>query len=80
MADIKTKPTKESVSAFLGAIPDERRRKDCRIVAAMMKRATGAPPKMWGARKLDDVDLGVLENLVTESVKHLKRGKSGEAR
>ncbi len=48
MAELKTKATKASVSAFINAIDDEQRRKDCKAVAAMMQKATGAKPKMWG--------------------------------
>jgi hypothetical protein len=48
MAELKTSKTRASVSAFLNAIPDEARRKDCKTVVALMKAATGAPPKMWG--------------------------------
>lgn len=49
MATLKTTPNRASVSAFLAAIPDEGRRRDCRKVMQMMKRVTGAQPKMWGA-------------------------------
>ena len=48
MAELKTKETNASVKDFLDAIPDERARKDCRAIAAMMKKATGAAPKLWG--------------------------------
>ena len=48
MADAKTKPTTASVKAFLDAIEDDQRRKDCRTLVAMMKRVTGCAPKMWG--------------------------------
>lgn len=48
MAEAKTQPTKASVAAFLAAIPDEQRRKDCRLVAKFMQEATGAKPVMWG--------------------------------
>ena len=48
MAEPKTRETKASVAAFLGKIADAERRKDCRTVAAMMRRATGHAPKMWG--------------------------------
>ena len=47
-AQLKTKPTKDSVAAFLGAIPDEGRRKDCDTVIKLMKQATKSPPTMWG--------------------------------
>jgi hypothetical protein len=48
MTELKTKATGASVSKFLNSIEDEQRRKDCKAVAAMMKKATGASPKMWG--------------------------------
>lgn len=48
MAELKTKPTKESVSKFLRAIQDEATRKDCQLLTKIMKEATGAQPKMWG--------------------------------
>jgi hypothetical protein len=48
MAELKTKPTAASVEAFLDAIADEGRRRDCRTILKIMKRATGSPPKMWG--------------------------------
>ena len=49
MSDLKTKPTAASVSAFINAIDDERKREDARAVAAMMAEITDAPPKMWGS-------------------------------
>ena len=48
MAELKTKPTGVSVKAYLDAIEDETRRKDCKTIAALMKRVTGCAPKMWG--------------------------------
>ena len=48
MAELKTKETTASVSQFLNAIPDEQRRKDCKAIAALMRKATGKSPKMWG--------------------------------
>ena len=48
MAEPKTQPTKASVAAFIAAIPDERRRKDCEAVAKLMQAATGAKPVLWG--------------------------------
>ena len=44
----KTVKTRQSVSAFFAAVPDAGRRRDCRTLAAMMRQAIGAPPKMWG--------------------------------
>ena len=48
MSELKTKPTKASVSEFLRGIDDPRRRADAKTVAAMMRRATGKRAKMWG--------------------------------
>jgi hypothetical protein len=48
MAELKTKPSNASVAAFLNAIPDETKRKDCRALVKMMQDATGAKPRMWG--------------------------------
>jgi hypothetical protein len=49
MAEPKTKATKASVAAFLAAIPDEQRRRDCKAVAKLMREATGEKPVLWGA-------------------------------
>ena len=48
MAELKTKPTGKSVKAFLDGISDKSRRTDCYTVVDMMKRVTGAEPRMWG--------------------------------
>jgi len=48
MAEMKTKPTNESVKDFLNRIPDAERREDCLAVAKMMEDITGEKPKMWG--------------------------------
>ncbi len=48
-ATLKTAATKASVSAFLDGIEDEERRKDCKALAKLLRRVTGATPKMWGA-------------------------------
>ena len=48
MAELKTKRTEASVDAYVDAIPDEVRRKDCRDVIDIMRKATKAEPKMWG--------------------------------
>lgn len=49
MAELKTKPTKASVKAFIDSIEDGQKRADARKVASMMRRATGARAKLWGA-------------------------------
>ena len=46
--EAKTKPTKQSVTAFLSTVKDDARRRDCKTVLAIMKSLTKAPPKMWG--------------------------------
>ena len=46
MYEAKTKPTESSVSAYLDAIEDEGRRKDCKELAKLMTRVTGCEPKM----------------------------------
>ncbi len=48
MAELKTKQTNQSVTKFLNAIDDKKRRQDCRVVLKIMKQATKAPPRMWG--------------------------------
>jgi Domain of unknown function (DU1801) len=48
MAEAKTKPTTASVKAYLDAIENDERRKDCKTLVTMMKRVTGCAPKMWG--------------------------------
>lgn len=48
MAELKTKPTNESVKEFLNKVPDEGRREDCFAVAKIMEEITGEKPKMWG--------------------------------
>jgi hypothetical protein len=48
MAENKTRPTSGNVRAFLDGIENDRRRRDAKTVAKIMKRVTGQPPKMWG--------------------------------
>ena len=49
MAENKTQPTKQSVTAFVSEIEDKQRRSDVKKVAAMMRKATGSRAVMWGA-------------------------------
>ena len=49
LAELKTKETGASVSAYLNAITDKQKRADCRTVAKMMRDATGSRAKMWGS-------------------------------
>lgn len=48
MAELKTKPTKASVSGFLNKVSDKSRRDDCLKVLEIMKDVTGEEPEMWG--------------------------------
>ena len=48
-AELKTKKNEASVEDFLNEIADENARADCKKVAEMMEKATGAKPRMWGA-------------------------------
>jgi hypothetical protein len=48
VAEQKTKPTAESVTAFLNQL-EEKRRADCFALVEIMREAAGAEPKMWGA-------------------------------
>lgn len=47
MAAQKTKPSEASVDAFLDAIEDETRRRDCKTIAGLMAKATKKQPKRW---------------------------------
>ncbi|MFQ5546765.1 MAG: DUF1801 domain-containing protein [Woeseia sp.] len=49
MAELKTKRTDQSVSEFLNTIDDRKRRAECRVVAKMMREATGKRARMWGS-------------------------------
>ncbi|HEY4425283.1 MAG TPA: DUF1801 domain-containing protein [Pyrinomonadaceae bacterium] len=48
MAELKTKPTNQSVKEFLNQISEPERRADCFEVAKIMEEITGEKPKMWG--------------------------------
>ncbi len=48
MSSMKTRPTNASVQDFLASIPDDVRREECLRVVEIMRRATGAEPKLWG--------------------------------
>jgi hypothetical protein len=45
----KTQRTTASVAGFLAAIPDPQRQQDAKALAALMRKATGERPAMWGA-------------------------------
>src|ERR1022692_3500256 len=47
-AENKTKPTQQSVAAFIDGIADQTRRADAKAIVKLMRSATGETPKMWG--------------------------------
>lgn len=47
-AQNKTQPAKTSVAAFLNAIPDDDRRRDCKAIAKLLKTVSGKRPALWG--------------------------------
>lgn len=49
MAELKTHSTKESVDAFIDAIPDDARRGDIKTLLDIMKKATGQEPVLWNS-------------------------------
>ncbi|GAB4515728.1 MAG: hypothetical protein OHK0046_19600 [Anaerolineae bacterium] len=48
MAENKTKPTDESVQAFLEAVENEKKREDCFTLLELMREVTGEEPTLWG--------------------------------
>ena len=47
LAEIKTKPTTNSVVDFINNIQDEQKRKDSSVLLEMMKKASGEEPVLW---------------------------------
>jgi hypothetical protein len=48
VAENKTKPTKQSVTAFINSVDDKQQRADIRKIAAIMRKVTGSRATMWG--------------------------------
>lgn len=48
MPENKTKPTQQSVTAFVDAILDQTKRADAKALIKLMQSASGEKPKMWG--------------------------------
>ena len=48
MAELKTKPTDDSVKDFLDSVESEQKRKDSYRVMEIMEEITGEKAKMWG--------------------------------
>ena len=49
MAENKPKATHSSPSAYIAAIADESRRRDCEALLAVMAKASKQPAVMWGS-------------------------------
>ncbi|HOX82296.1 MAG TPA: DUF1801 domain-containing protein [Chryseolinea sp.] len=49
MASQKTKPTEQTVEAFLDKLANESVRNDCNTLIKVMKKITKSEPKMWGS-------------------------------
>ena len=48
MAENKTRPISASVDDYLAARGSEQQRADCRVLIALLEKATRQPAKMWG--------------------------------
>src|SRR6202167_1931986 len=48
MPENKTKPSKLSVAAFIGALPDPIKRAYAKALVTVMQSAASEKPKMWG--------------------------------
>lgn len=48
MAELKTKPTEQSVEDFLEGIADPQQCADSQAIARLMREISGAAPRMWG--------------------------------
>ena len=48
MAELKTKPTDESVTEFLDSVKNDKKRQDSYKILELMQEVTGERPKMWG--------------------------------
>ena len=48
MAELKTRPTDESVQSFLDGVENPKRKEDSFRILELMKEVTGEEPRMWG--------------------------------
>lgn len=48
LAEIKTRPSEQSVDTFLDSLADVQQREDCRSIIQWMGEATKEKPVMWG--------------------------------
>src|SRR5688572_6820147 len=49
MAELKTKPTKQSAKEFLNTVEPDEKRLDSLTLLKMFQKATGEKPVMWGS-------------------------------
>lgn len=49
MGELKTQRTATSVDVIIDGITDDARRRDCRTLLGLMKRATGVDPEVWSS-------------------------------
>jgi hypothetical protein len=49
MAENKTKPTKDGVTAYLNKIEDQQVRDDCFVILDLMQKVSNYEPIMWGS-------------------------------
>ena len=45
---LKTQETKKSVKKLIDSIANESKKKDCKVLLALIKKITGKEPKIWG--------------------------------
>jgi hypothetical protein len=48
MAELRTRPTGQDAVAFLNAVPDEKKRRDCFTLLDRMRETAQAEPVLWG--------------------------------
>jgi hypothetical protein len=48
MAELKTKPSDSSVTAFIDSLTDEQKKQDSYALLEIMKKVTGEEPVLWG--------------------------------
>lgn len=48
MSELKTRPTDDSVEAFLNSVEDDQKREDAFALLRLMREATGEEAVMWG--------------------------------
>lgn len=48
MSDLKTKPSDQSVEAYLNSIEPQKKREDSLAILKLMQEITGEQPQMWG--------------------------------